>query len=63
MKPEEFLEIINALPDEDRAAYEKDLMMFGRGYVEMTPDGRFRRLRPEDVWVTAQAVAANPNPS
>lgn len=49
MTPEEFLAIINALPDPDRAAYERDLIFFGRGYVEMTADGYYRRIDPRDV--------------
>jgi hypothetical protein len=49
MLPEEFLQIINDLPAEDRAAYEKDLLYYGRGYVKMDKDGRYRRIDPADV--------------
>lgn len=49
MTPEKFLQAINDLPDADRAAYEKDLMLYGRGYVEMTPGGRYRRIALELV--------------
>ena len=48
MTPEEFLQIINGLPDEDRAAYEQDLMFFGRGYVKLV-DGYYKRIDPRDI--------------
>lgn len=51
MKPEEFLQIINDLPPDQRAAYEKDLLYYGRGYVRMTADGHYERIPPEDVVV------------
>lgn len=53
MTPEEFLKIINDLPDPDRAAYEKDLLFYGRGYVQLI-DGYYRRIAPEDILVKDQ---------
>ncbi len=49
MKPEEFLQIINDLPPDQRAAYERDLMLCGRGYVMVTQDGRYERIPPTDI--------------
>src|SRR3990167_5177071 len=49
MTPEEFLQAINELPPDERAAYEKDVMLYGRGYVRMTADGHFERIPPEEV--------------
>ena len=57
MTPEEFLQIINDLPADQRAAYEEDLMMFGRGYVRMTDDGRFERIPPEDFLISDKPKA------
>lgn len=49
MLPEEFLKIINSLPPDERASYEKDLLFFGRGYVKMDSDGRYHRIDPQDI--------------
>lgn len=49
MLPKEFLEIINALPPDERAAYEKDLLFFGRGYVKMDSNGQYHRIDPKDI--------------
>lgn len=49
MTPEEFLQIINELPPEQRAAYKADLLLYGRGYVRMNAEGYYERIPPEDV--------------
>lgn len=63
MKPEEFLAIINNLPADQRAAYEHDLLLYGRGYVEMTSDGRYRRIAPKDILFEQQTRGESNAPS
>jgi len=52
MTPEEFLQIINELPPDQRAAYEHDLMLYGHGYVRMTEDGRYERIAPRNSLIS-----------
>ena len=51
MTPEELMEIVAKLPDDEREAYKMDLRLYGNGFIKKV-DGRYRRVAPQDVVLT-----------